>query len=255
MKIDLHAHVKLSKKTPFSLAYFDQSIQDARDAGLDAIAMTEHFNTDHFFHIYEELDRHYPYLDHYYDINGFKVFPGMEVDVDQKGHILVIGDRASILELRQRLEPFTAKGAFIALEKLLDWCDELDLLRIGAHPHRDSNPLTQHPAHLLKRLDALDMNGKDLYSYGLSMRDEVKALAEQIGIPVTAGSDTHHPLQYGCVINRLEHECASYADIRACIRQAQYSMEISDSLPIHVKAATIVKKLLKERGEVLLPPI
>lgn len=255
MKIDLHAHVKLSKKTEFLIEYFNQSIQDAKDAGLDAIAMTEHFNTDNFFHIYEELDRHYPYREHYYDVNGFKVFPGMEVDVDGNGHILVIGDRASILELRNRLNPFTAKGAFITFGELLDWCDELDLLRIGAHPHRESNPLTQHPAELLKRLDAFDVNGKDLYSYGMSMIDEVKALADQIGIPITAGSDTHHPLQFGCIVNKLDDECASYADIRACIQQGRHSIHVSNSLQIRVKAATIVKKLLKERGDVLLPSL
>jgi len=253
LKIDLHAHVKLSKKTEFSIAYFNQSIQDAKDAGLDAIAMTEHFNTDNFFHIYEELDRHYPYREHYYDVNGFKVFPGMEVDVDGGGHILVIGELPSILELRIRLEPFTVKGAFIAFEGLLDWCDELNLLRIGAHPHRESNPLTQHPAELLKRLDAFDINGKDLYSYGLSMIDEVKHLAEKVGIPVTAGSDTHQPLQFGCIVNELEDECESYADIRACIQHERNKIHISDSLHIRVKAATIVKKLLKERGDVLLP--
>lgn len=252
MYIDLHTHIKLSKKTTFSMEYFNQAIIEATQVGLDAIAMTEHFNTENFYDVYEQLDAHYPYREHYYDVNGFKVFPGMEIDVDQKGHILVVGTRTTILELRHRLEPFTEKKSFVSFEQLLDWCDELQLLRIGAHPHRESNPLLQHPLTLLQRLDAFDINGKDLATYGASMEQQVQQLAAQVGIPVIVGSDTHHPLQFGCVRNKLDREYNNYADIRTCIQEGRYHYEISDALPLHVKSASLVKKLLKERGDVLV---
>lgn len=253
MKIDLHCHIKLSKKTDFQIEYFNQAIREASLAGLDAIAMTEHFNTSNFYEVYDQLDAAYPYRENYYDVNGFKVFPGMEIDVDQKGHILVIGTRNKILDLRHRLEPFTEKDAFVPFEQLLDWCDELDLLRIGAHPHRESNPLTQHELSLLSRLDAFDINGKDVGTYGSAMIDQVKKLANEVGIPVIVGSDTHHPLQFGCVYNQLDAHYNSYEQIRSCIKENRHEFVISQSLPLHIKAATLVKKLLKERGDALFP--
>lgn len=248
MKIDLHAHVKLSKKTRFSLEYFQESIQEASLNGLDAIAMTEHFNTYRFHDIYEELDRKYKYQDDYYDVDGFKVFPGMEVDVKFGGHILVIGTRDSILELRSKLESHTDASNFVEFERLLDWCDELSLPRFGAHPHRQSNPLTQHAATSLRRLDGFDLNAKDLFTYGSGMGDEIKELARSIGIPIVAGSDTHHPLQFGSVMNRLEADYDTVADIADCIRRGRYRIEVSACLETKVKAANLVKKLLKQSG-------
>ena len=249
MRIDLHSHIKLTKKTVFTIEYFRESIQEAKMNGLDAIAMTEHFNTYRFYDIYEELDRHYTYTEDYYDVEGFKVFPGMEVDVKFGGHILVIGTRTSILDLRSRLQPHTDVDHFVEFEQLLDWCDELSLLRIGAHPFRESNSLTQHDASTLKRLHGFDLNAKDLYTYGPGMRDTVMELAIAIGIPMVAGSDTHHPLQFGSVMNQLDSDYDRVADISACLQQGRYQIEVSACLETKVKSANIVKKLLKQSGK------
>jgi len=250
MNIDLHCHIKLSKKQQFSLTYFQQSIAEAKAAGLDAIAMTEHFNTNHFYDIYEQLNKHYKYVDHYYDVDGFKVFPGMEIDVANGGHILVMGSRDNILMLRHMLAPHEAKDSFVDFKQLLDWCDELDLMRIGAHPYRESNPLTAHTPELLKRLHAFDINGKDLYSYGIAMKDRVQQLAEQIGIPAIAGSDTHHPLQFGAVYNSFPEPINDATHLLQAIQQQQHSIHIAADVTYRVKAASLVKKLLKERGQV-----
>lgn len=248
MNIDLHTHVKLSKDSRFTLEYFQNSIHEARLNGLDAIAMTEHFNTYRFHDIYDQLDRSYAYQDDYYDVDGFKVFPGMEVDVRSRGHILVIGPKHVVLELRARLEPHTDSDQFVELEQLLDWCDELGLLRIGAHPFRESNSLHQHDVDTLKRLHAFDLNGKDLYSYGLNMKERVMELAQSIGLPMVGGSDTHHPLQFGSVVNRLDQDYTHIAELAACLQQGRYQVDVSPCLDIKVKAAKMVKKMLKESG-------
>lgn len=250
MKIDLHAHIKLTKKSIFSIDYFLESITEARQNGLDAIAMTEHFNTYRFHDIYEELDHRYIYKDDYYDIDGFKLFPGMEVDVNNKGHILVIGTKETILELRNRLVPHTDPNHFVEFEQLLDWCDELSLLKIGAHPHRESNPLTGHDHHLLRRLDGFDLNAKDLHTYGINMREMVYEMADHIGIPVIAGSDTHHPLQFGSVINQLDADYGKVSDIAACIKEGRYQIHVSPCLDTKVKSANIVKRLMKQYGTI-----
>lgn len=250
MNIDFHTHVKLSKKTVFSPEWFVEAIREAKLNGLHAIAMTEHFNTLRYLDIYAYLDATYPYREDCYDIDGLKLFPGMEVDVQNGGHILVIGSREAVLALRDALEPHCAPDRFIALEQLLDWAEPYRerLLIIGAHPFRDSNPLTRHRPETLARLDALDLNAKDLFTYGPSMREQVEAFARQLGIPCVAGSDTHHPLQYGSVGNQLSGsaETGRIRDLTQCIRQGHYQVTVSPCLDTKVKAAVIVKRLLKQ---------
>ena len=45
MKIDFHTHGKLAKKLPFSKEYTDWLFREAQKSGLDALCLTEHFNT------------------------------------------------------------------------------------------------------------------------------------------------------------------------------------------------------------------
>ena len=164
MKIDFHTHGKISKKVSFSLEYFTEMVHAAKKNGLDAIALTEHFNTHQFMDVYDTLDKEFPYVYDYYEVNGVKVFPGMEVDIKEKGHILFIGRRENIRGLRMKLNPYTEKNHFIPFHALLEEASEFHFLKIGAHPFRDSTPLHHIERELLTRLDAFDLNGKDLYS-------------------------------------------------------------------------------------------
>ena len=52
MKMDFHTHGKLAKKLPFSEVYTNWLFTEARKAGLDAVCLTEHFNTLGFDQIY-----------------------------------------------------------------------------------------------------------------------------------------------------------------------------------------------------------
>ena len=172
MKIDFHTHGKLSKKVTFSLEYFKEMVDAAKENGLDAIALTEHFNTHQFMDVYDTLDKEFPYIYDYYDVNGVKVFPGMEVDIQEKGHILFIGSRINIRALRQKLNAYTEKNHFISFGTLLEEASEFEFLKIGAHPFRDSTPLHHLERELLMKLDAFDLNGKDLYKQGIRENSE-----------------------------------------------------------------------------------
>ena len=55
MRLDFHTHGKLAKKLPFSTAYTDWLFGEARRAGLDALCLTEHFNTLQFDELYGYL--------------------------------------------------------------------------------------------------------------------------------------------------------------------------------------------------------
>lgn len=246
MRIDLHTHGKLSKNSDFSVDYFTEMVNEAKASGLEALALTEHFNTRNFYEVYETLDRLYPYNGEYYDADGLRIFPGMEVDIQETGHILLVGQKEHILAVRSGLEQYTAKGSFIPFADLLDMAEAWPLLKIGAHPFRESTPLYQLDRDLLGRLDAFDLNAKDMYQYGIeTCRGQVEPFAQSLGKPVTAGSDTHQCLQYGSVFNVLDRPFASVAELKEQILAGTYSIEISNDLPLRVKASVMLKKVMK----------
>ncbi|MCM3747614.1 histidinol-phosphatase [Paenibacillus pasadenensis] len=247
MRIDLHTHAKLSKATEFSEAYYRQMLEEAAAAGLTALALTEHFNTRNFKDVYAGLDRMFPYNGHVYEANGLSLFPGMEVDIREKGHILLIGSRDEVLELRERLDLYTEKGRFISFDLLMDFADDYPLLKIGAHPFRESNPLLGLSREQLSRLDAFDLNAKDVYRYGLEVnREQVEQLARELGKPVTGGSDTHQCLQFGSVWNELEREARTAAELKGALLRGEHNVFVSDDLELRVKAAVMLKKLMKK---------
>ncbi|MRN56755.1 PHP domain-containing protein [Paenibacillus monticola] len=247
MNIDLHTHGKLSKKSAFSPDYFREMMLEAKANGLQALALTEHFNTSNFFDMYATLDSMYPYNGHYYDVDGLKLFPGMEVDIFETGHILLIGLKENILAVRTLLSEHTSEGHFVPFSNLLDLADSHDLWKIGAHPFRSSTPLHHLDPKLLKRLDAFDLNAKDIYMQGTEAYTQlIMPFAEKLDVPVIAGSDSHQCLQYGSVLNRLHDSCSTVEELKQAIRQGSYEIEISPCLETKVKASVMMKKLLKQ---------
>ncbi|MDQ0297775.1 histidinol phosphatase-like PHP family hydrolase [Salibacterium salarium] len=243
MNIDLHTHGKLTKKTDFDLEYFMSMVEGAKKNGLDAFALTEHFNTKHFSDVYETMNQHFIYENNCYYIDGIKVFPGMEVDVKEVGHILLIGDREDILTMNNQLDQY--KEDFLPFERLLRMTDDYQLIRIGAHPFRESTPLTAHSSSLLKELDSFDLNGKDLHSYdSQDMKSRVEKWAAELNIKVTAGSDSHHPLQLGAVCNKCSETISTITELKQAISE-QPSIDLSPCLSTKVEAAKYVKKTIK----------
>lgn len=255
MKIDFHIHAKLSKKTDFSIEHFYTILDEAKMHGLDAIILTEHFNTRRFDEVYGTLDQHLPCNGHYYSRDGFRIFTGMEVDVAEGGHILVSGPKDALLNVRQALESYTSPDHFIPLEGLFDLCHPAGLMVIGGHPFRESNHLYHVAPELLRRFDAFDLNGKDLHEIGIQENiAKVLTLGEQHQVPVVAGSDAHQMFQVGCVFNELPGTYETVADIRQAIQDGLCRRTISPSLHLQVRAANAVKKLLKKKVEVTDSP-
>lgn len=111
MLFDFHTHGKLAKKLPFSTAYTDWLFGEARRAGLDGLCLTEHFNTLQFEDLYGYLASMSQRTGDCLVLeNGLRVFPGMETDVAECGHILSIGPMEAILELNRRLAPTRSGG-------------------------------------------------------------------------------------------------------------------------------------------------
>jgi len=115
------------------------------------------------------------------------------------------------------------------------------MIKIGAHPLRNDNPLGKLPDTLLKKLDFLELNGKDIKKSSC-----VFQLAERLDLPVVAGSDTHLWLQVGCVRNRLDKDCTTVSQIKAALEEGKYDTCITSGINIKLSCAKIAKKILKK---------
>ena len=113
MYIDFHTHGKLAKKLPFSKIYTNWLLEEAKNGGLDAICVTEHFNTLQFDEMYQYIvDSCKRDGDSLLASNGLRIFAGMETDIAEGGHVLCIGKPEEILELNHKLEPYKEKKIF-----------------------------------------------------------------------------------------------------------------------------------------------
>lgn len=247
MKLDFHTHGKLAKRLPFSIQYTDWLFQEAKGAGLDALCLTEHFNTLQFDELYGYLLNHSEREgDTILLRNGLRVFPGMETDIAEGGHILSLGTAETILELNQRLAPYKAPGNFLPFEKLMNLFRQYDVLVGAAHPYREGGHIPELPAEQLKRLDFLDLNGKDVAENRERAEKLTYSLGAQIEKPVVSGSDTHQAVQYGCIWTDFTLEITTLAELRRQMQAGNYRINISDQAAFQVKTACILKRALKE---------
>lgn len=246
MKIDFHTHGKLAKKLPFSSVYTDWLFGSAKTRGLDALCLTEHFNTWGFAQVYEYISSTYEKDGDTFLCNGIRIFPGMETDIAEGGHVLCIGKMEDILAINRRLEPHKQREKFLGAKDLLDLFAEFDVIVGVGHPFRKGGHIPELPLEVLKKFDVIDMNGKDMAIDAIENQEKIELFSEKLGIPYVAGSDTHQAFQYACIYNEFLKECNTIADLRQQINTASYHIHISDEIEFQVSAATILKKALKE---------
>lgn len=247
MYLDFHTHGKLAKKLPFSTVYTDWLFGEAKETGLDALCLTEHFNTLQFDELYGYLmktcDREGDTL---VTRDGLRIFAGMETDIREGGHILCLGTPEEILELNRRLEPYKVCGRFLPFRKLMDLFEEYPVIVGGGHPFREGGHIPELPKDQLCRLDFLDLNGKDVAADREKTWRLTKDLADRLGIPMVSGSDTHQAVQYGCIRTRFIRETDRVKDLYHEMKAGNYEILISDYASFQVKTAGILKKALKE---------
>ena len=247
MNLDFHTHGKLAKKLPFSTAYTDWLFGEARGAGLDALCLTEHFNTLQFDELYAYLTSISQRTEDVLELdNGLRIFPGMETDVAEEGHILSIGPVEAILELNRRLEPYKEKGRFLPFEKLMDLFEAYPVLVGCGHPFRAGGHVPELPEEQLRRLKFLDLNGKDLALDRERTERLTCALGKKLGIPVVSGSDTHQAVQYGCVTTVFEWEVNTVPALYGEMTAGRYAIDLSDTAAFQVRTACLLKRSLKE---------
>ncbi len=246
MYIDFHTHGKLAKYLPFSTEYTDWLLNEAKEAGLDAICLTEHFNTQQFDCVYGYIKDTGENVGDTYVFNGLRVFPGMETDIAEGGHILSIGPMDAIRELNRRLEPNKQKGKFLPFKKLMELFDEYPVIVGAGHPFREGGHIPELPAEQLDRFDFLDLNGKDIAEDRYRTERLTYAMSVRLGKPVVAGSDTHQAVQYGCIRNFFNKDIFTIDELKREIMSENYSISIHPEAEFKVKTAGILKRALKE---------
>lgn len=247
MKIDFHTHGKLAKKLPFSKEYTDLLLQKARKKGIDAICLTEHFNTLSFQEMYNYIYNTYEHVgDGCQTKEGLFIFFGMEVDIAEGGHTLVIGRYQDIITLNRLLDHHKQKDCFLPFDRLCEIVKSFDVIFGGAHPFRQGSHIPELSLEQLNKFDFFDLNGKDLSHNQKKTKMQVSSLANYCHKPVVAGSDTHQATQYGCVMTCFKNKLTTLNDLKKAIEKQEYTISVADSLAIQVEDATIQKRLLKE---------
>ncbi len=248
MNIDFHVHGLLSKKSKFDEELFLQAIENAKENGLNAFVLCEHFNAKDIYSIQSYLRENYEYEYDRYMVNDFSVFIGMEIDIKNGGHVILCGNRDNIEEIRKKLEDYITKPNFIDFEELLDMGEKYECLMIGSHPYRETHKLYLQPKELLKRLHALDLNATDIHSRGLEIvENEVKNLSQELNISYVTGSDSHYPIQLGSVRTIFNKNISTVKELINLIRENKYKVEVSKAIDLKVFSAKITKQYIKEK--------
>ena len=246
MYIDFHTHGKLAKKLPFSEEYTHWLFSEAHLAGLDALCLTEHFNTLGFDRLYRFIAEHSEREGDTLIFDGLRIFPGMETDIAEGGHILSIGPMEAILELNRRLEPYKEKGHFLPFKDLRDLFDQYPVIVGGAHPFREGGHIPELPEEQLARFDFFDLNGKDVAERRMRTERLTYHLGERLHKPVVGGSDTHQAVQYGCIRTKFDKTCTTTKELYGEMQSGTYEIIISEQAAFQVKTANLLKRALKE---------
>lgn len=245
MNIDFHSHVKLAKSLPVNEKYLQWMFEECKKTSLDSICLTEHFNTKAFQDLYELIYDNSEKDGDCLIFNGLKIFPGMEVDILEGAHILVLGKFEDIIDLNEKLEDHKTKETFLTFDDLMDLLEPYDLIIGGAHPFRSNGAIPSLTKDQLEKLDFIDLNGKDTALEGKKNIEKIEAFARKISKPILCGSDTHQAFQYEAVYNEFENDVNTFEDLREEIENGRYKLKISATIEDQVKSATLLKKALK----------
>lgn len=239
-RIDTHTHPKISKHYAFDPGSVRRMVRMARRAGLDGLALTEHFHARGYWDIADHLADTLPCDRGAFVADGVTLIPGAEVNIREGAHVIVLGEVSELRRLDEAFEERLSRGYEPALREFLDVTDDFDVARIGAHMFRRAKELGKFAAVDLRRLHALEINGKD---FGTEIMLLVQARA--LGLPIVAGSDAHHWLQIGVRHTLLHTDEVSVSAVVKAIKEGLTGFGTGPYTPLRVRAAKSVKNITK----------
>lgn len=170
--VDLHAHTRFfhwmeGRPTPYDPVGARALALAARWRGIDAVALTNH-----------------DYYSEFAALPGGPTFlPGIEVSTT-RGHALVVGPDPPTCTVPRELTP----------GEVVELAHDAGCAAIVPHPYRRGTVLDAEAA-----FDAVEINGKHP-----SSADQVRELADELDVPIVAGSDAHFPFEAGRAYTRVD---------------------------------------------------
>ncbi len=242
-RIDFHTHAKPSKRLPFSLDAFWWTVSQARQTELDAFVLTEHFHAPDFWTMYDILCQTVTYDDGVLLVDDqLCVLTGAELGVSEGCDILLLGTLDQLGRFSQGLCASPVTGYKPPFDEALEVARRHGLLMIGAHMYRCGKELARLGQARLRRLDALELNGKDFFN-DAAVRDE----ARRLNLPVVGGSDAHVWLQVGIKATVLPvHEVTPRTVARA-LAIGETDVHSLPYGPMAVQMSGAFKRMLKAR--------
>ncbi|QCC52738.1 PHP domain-containing protein [Halapricum salinum] len=197
LSVELHAHSALSYDGRDPV---DALLERARDASLDALAVTDHDE------IAASLDAVEKASD--YDLIGI---PGMEV-TSAAGHVLGLGITEAI-----------PKG--LSFQETLDRIHDQGGIAVVPHPFQESRSgvIDNISRAELARADAIEVYNSRLLT-GRANR-QARRFAREHGIPMTAGSDAHIAEMVGRAVTNVDTDERTVEAILQAIVEGRTSIE------------------------------
>ena len=245
MVIDFHIHSKITRLSCFDKNEFFKKLENAKNNGFTALILLEHSFVNGFSETYNFLKENYSYYNYYYNINGIKVFVGVEITTNEGLDVVIIGERNLILSLGEKIEVKKGKRWYLDIMELQEHLNCNDILVILAHPFRQHDIFPNIDKSIFNFFDAIELNASDIYEKG---EKECKAstykLSETLGLPIIGGSDSHHSMQIGCIKNIFEYDCKTINKLKEQIKSGRYIIEISNDLNDRIRDAIEIKKII-----------
>ncbi len=246
LKVDLHVHAKVSKTIPFKVADFQRTVQRAVSVKLNGFALTEHFHSSDFWQAQEQLASQYGYRDgRIFPAPGFTVLTGAELTVADKADIILIGSLEALRRLDQRFGRGLSEGWFPSLAQVIDPAHEEGIIMIGAHPTRPGKRLVDVGEALLSRLDALEVNGKDMAQQRVD--GTIGEWAGRVGLPTVGSSDAHLWPQVGVQRTLLPLEEFTPDGLKRCLVERATRPETGSHGRLLVHLCGRHKRVIKAR--------
>lgn len=245
LRLDLHTHLKVSKRTPLQAGEADRFAAAAAARGLDGFAITEHFHAPGFWEMYDEILADRVYRRGRFEINGVLAYSGAELTLDEAVDLVILAPLHELRALDRAFRLRLSRGYHPTSEELLDAVERLEspALISLAHPVGHTRCAESlGPSAFARLLDSLECNAR--FS-GESERRELDRLASRHALPLTAGSDAHVDIQVGAGWTEIDAASDGLDDIAAAIRRGRCAAHVAPDAPALCRAGRDLKTRLK----------
>ena len=158
----------------------EEQLNKVLEKKIDVLFVTNHNTLDGYHQILEYQQNHKKYHD-------IKIYPGEEITIDNKGHVLAYG-------INKEVKPG------MSLEQTLDEIKRQNGVSCAAHPFAVSNGIREK-ALLCDLIESFNSNNVDIFSNTIA-----NDFSKKNNMFATAGSDSHIASTIGRCINTVESE-------------------------------------------------